>query len=946
MLLNLCPAALAAGAEPAEEAGGDASEGTVRQEETVKSGTCGANLTWTLADDVLTISGTGDMAMYDDKEDLAPWRSYSFSSVVITDGVTSIGRFAFCRCASITSIVIPQSVTSIGNCSFFACEGLTNIDLPQGLTTIPYMAFANCKGFTSFVIPDGVTSIDQCAFRFCSNLKEIAIPDSVVTIGNSVFEGCTSLEKVAISHDNSSCTSIGGFAFQDCTSLTEIVIPDSLTKITEYTFQGCTSLKKIVIPNGVVSINENSFYNCMNLTSIVIPDSVTAIAGNAFYNCEKLTILCTAGSYAETYAKENNVACTLIETAGSGTCGENLTWKVENGTLTISGTGEMESYSYHTPWKSCFFQYAVIEEGVTSIGRYAFAYEELTSIDIPKGVTSIGDYAFYYCLELTEVDIPEGVISIGEMAFHACDKMKTANVPDSVTSIGRYAFEYCHSLTSINIPNVTTIEAYMFDECWNLANVTISGGVTCIGFGAFFDCKELTAVHIPDSVNTIEGLAFSCCTKLTDVEIPGNVTSIGDSVFSYCTSLEHIDIPNSVTSLGHSAFDGCTSLTSIDLPDNITSIGFGTFSDCTSITEIDIPDGVTSIGQYAFSECSNLASISIPGSVTSITDNAFRGVPKSLIISCYAGSYAETYAKENGFGITYIPIEEPSRTLSLTVLAPDETPLTSGFTVTWYDSDGNQAGTGLELLGANKKSIYSFEITLDNKLSKVYAAPERQEIAPGDEAVKTVQLRELPKLTLTGRVLDPAGEPVSGAAVTVTSDSPSSTVTAATGDDGRFEVEVLCAPIEITIRAEGYYIETVSKNLTGETDPCDIGDCTLTVLIQDRVTLQITQKQAAKKGAQAVETNLTSAEALRFTLTGGDGQTITEYDVQGLELLFRPEAVSASETITISAIDPSGQYVCSEAVTVILDENRTGSAALTLVQKGGFVLGNILGPKA
>ncbi len=131
------------------------------------------------------------------------------------------------------------------------------------------------------------------------------------------------------------------------------------------------------------------------------------------------------------------------------------------------------------------------------------------------------------------------------------------------------------------------------------------------------------------------------------------VASIWDSAFSGCSSLTSITIPDSVTSIGERAFSGCSSLTSITIPDSVTSIRDRTFSDCSSLTSITIPDSVTSIGRWAFVGCTSLTSITIPNSVTNIEESAFNVCNNLKTITVKKGSYAESWAKDNGYGVIY-----------------------------------------------------------------------------------------------------------------------------------------------------------------------------------------------------------------------------------------------------------------------------------------------------
>ncbi len=297
----------------------------------VKSGTCGAEVTWTLdSEGVLTISGSGDM--YDYGLYSAPWYFSRVKSAVIADGVTSIGDGAFSYCTSLTSVTIPDSATSIGQHAFRGCESLTSVTIPNSVTSIGWYAFGNCTSLTgiwvdrdnnnyssdafgvlfnkdkttlvqcpgafsgSYAILDSVTSIGDFAFDGCHSLTSVTIPDSVTSIGDCAFDGCTSLTSVTIPN---SVTSIGRSAFDGCTSLTSVTIPNSVTSIDWYAFKGCTSLTSVTIPDSVTSISNHTFASCTSLTSVTIPNSVTYIGEWAFDDCTSLTDVYYAGSEAQ-----------------------------------------------------------------------------------------------------------------------------------------------------------------------------------------------------------------------------------------------------------------------------------------------------------------------------------------------------------------------------------------------------------------------------------------------------------------------------------------------------------------------------------------------------------------------------------------------------------------------------------------------------------------------
>ena len=312
------------------------------------------------------------------------------------------------------------------------------------------------------------------------------------------------------------------------------------------------------------------------------------------------------------------------------------------------------------------FEYRVLSETdkTCQITDYTGSATDLT---IPSKldwytVTSIGNYAFSYCTSLTSITIPNSVTSIGWGAFRDCASHTSIAIPDSVTSIGGWAFINCALLTSITIPNnVTSIGSGAFSDCTALTSITIPNSVTSIGSRAFEDCTSLTSITIPNSVTSIGKLALSDCISLTSITIPDSVTSIGDGAFSGCASLTSIDVaagnPNYISENGVLFNKAKTELiqypagkldTSYTIPNSVTSIRIWAFEDCTSLTSVTLSDGVTSIGISTFSGCTALTRITIPDSVTSIDNYAFFDSGLTTICG-YTGSYAETYADENGY---------------------------------------------------------------------------------------------------------------------------------------------------------------------------------------------------------------------------------------------------------------------------------------------------------
>ena len=452
----------------------------------VQTGKCGDNVTYSLDTEtgVLTISGTGKMTAFSRFDDSPFYQNSNIKSVIIGNGVTSIGDYVFEGCENLTSVTIPNTVISIGDDAFDCCTSLTNVTIPDRVTSIGNEAFYYCKSLTSVTIPDSVTSIGDYAFDGCTSLAGVTVGNGVTSIGSGAFNGCESLTSVTIPD---SVTSIGYYAFDGCTSLTSITIPDSVTSIGDDAFYNCRSLTRVTIPDRVTSIGNEAFYYCKSLTSVTIPDSVTSIGSYAFDGCTSLTSITIPDS--------------------------------------VTSIGDRAFYNCTS------LTSVTIPNSVTSIRDSTFKNcTSLTSVTIPDSVTSIDNYAFYSCFFLTSVTIPDSVTIIGDDAFFYCTSLTSVTIPDSVTNIGDDAFKGCMSLTSVTIPDsVTSIGYATFEGCKRLTSVTIPNSVTSIGNNAFCECESLKDVYYTASQS-----------EWNKINIGSNNQCLTNATFHYRTKCEGV----------------------------------------------------------------------------------------------------------------------------------------------------------------------------------------------------------------------------------------------------------------------------------------------------------------------------------------------------------------------------------------------------------------------
>ena len=660
------------------------------------SGTFGAygdNLIWTLDDSgTLTISGEGQMMeyYYPDSGWTSPWndRKESIKRVVIGNGVTDIGWYAFSGCTGLTSVTIPNSVISIGGSAFYDCTGLTSVTIPDSVASIGEDAFSGCKGLASVTIPDSVTSIGAYAFQGCSVLEEITIPKGVRSIGEGAFSDCPALKKVNYDAESAQVSRYGEGQADDyeavsvfarsgksktglhivfgnsvkkipedlisSCAVTKITIGKSLQEFDYRVIQGCTHLTEVEVdadnPNFIgqggmlLSKDMKTLLRCLStqVERVVIPDSVTTIGEGAFSGCVKLTSLTIPesvnaignGAFSGCVSLTSLTIPENVSSIGSGAfygC-ENVTeiyYNARNVEDKQSNSGVFSQVGKKVDGGSCL----IIGAGVQRIPAYLFAQEECYDNEV--------HYYYEISPNISEIKMLSGACSIGRGAFYGCDELTSVSFSQGLTKIESDAFLDCKKLTSVSIPSsVASIDDHAFAGCTALTSLTISEGVSKIGDSAFSGCSKLTKVSVPGSVASIDDHAFAGCTALTSLTISEGVSKIGDSAFSGCSKLTKVSIPSSVTSMTGAAFAHCSGLTAIEInnknPDFINKGKMVLSKDLKTLVwfpsqetgSVHIPVGVTAIGNGAFTDCSGLTEVVIPEGVASIGDDAFYGCTK------------------------------------------------------------------------------------------------------------------------------------------------------------------------------------------------------------------------------------------------------------------------------------------------------------------------------
>ena len=559
---------------------------------------------------------------------------------------------------TITSVIIPEGVESIGEYAFANLTGLTSVVLPSTLERIDQGAFYGCTNLTKITGLENVKFINQSAFEGC-NLKGTISLDNCVAVANRAFYGNEKLTGVTLSP---ATQSVGAYAFYGCKDLKNVTVNAASVKLGEYVFAGCTSLKEITINTAVVA--KGAFYGCTDLETVNLGADVAVIAEYAFGDTAVSTIsfdsantnfkLSTDGTYITNAAGTElvlampNISGTFtlsdpaIDTIGNGAfagCGElkavELPYVVSVGSYAFADCGRLRSITV-----GCLTHigdYAFYGTGLTAhpclaavgeVGKYAFAATKLQSVTVPDGVV-IGDFAFNECTDLESVIIGNDV-TIGEGAFSLSSETNWTSSLHTDGGLRYHCYEYTSPMQSLTIGANAVIGDYAFCGAAKLESITLGGNAT-IGKYAFYNNSSLTGIDL-SQVTSIGDYAFSgdilmvgtdsyFTTQAVDengfymysyhapqflsVDL-SSAASIGEHVFAYCRHLKAVKLGSSILTIPEGTFNGCIALADVNL-EGVTEIGSYGFAE-TALAEADLSSVVT-VGDYAFYNMTSLESV-------------------------------------------------------------------------------------------------------------------------------------------------------------------------------------------------------------------------------------------------------------------------------------------------------------------------------------------------
>ena len=388
----------------------------------------------------------------------------------------------------------------------------------------------------------------------------------------------------------------------------------------------------------VVAIGSSAFAKNTYLQSVVIPDTVTVIQESAFAECTNLSSVVLSENLVDLgRAAFSEIALTAIEIPKSLETAHVL---FDNGRDCSDG-----------PFENCEkLKIVTFEKGTTHIAQFLFAgCTGIESIQIPQTVVMIKQGGFKNCVNLQNIIMPDVIQQVDNYAFKDCTKLDKIHIPDNIKKISKELFQDCTALKEIVLSdNITSIEDEAFENCTSLTKVTVGNKVSSIGRDVFSGCTALPQITLPASVQTIGDKAFSHCEALADVKLSEGLISIGSYAFEYNIALPKVTLPNTLESLGERAFQYCDVLADVDLGTGLKVIPEYCFYEDPALQKVILPYQFTTVNAGAFENCTKLTDITFNRNVSSVDASALSYKDKTTIHGV-KGTYAETFASDNGF---------------------------------------------------------------------------------------------------------------------------------------------------------------------------------------------------------------------------------------------------------------------------------------------------------
>ncbi|MFQ6830448.1 leucine-rich repeat protein [Butyricicoccus pullicaecorum] len=580
-----------------------------------------------------TVTGTG--AIEDYSSSGSPF--YAIRSevehLVIGEGITRIGNYAFYRGSNLQSISLPSTLESIGQAAFRESSGLTSIsseDLPN-LDVIEESAFIWFKGLETINL-DGLTEIGNYAFQsrgYSTDTLTTVTVENINTIGQGAFSNQRNLSTITLK----TIGTIEKSAFESNKSLTTISL-DGVGTIKTSAFSSCTSLSSVTFKN-VDVLQASVFYLCGDMTelnldnvryigsgssgmlgsyasveTLRIGEGTTTIDGNLgdgiknLYLPSTLTTISNDNQGLFTNLRDLEYLEYLGSTPLTFTDSTNFMFGYSSSTMGSDATGEKTAKVHANQ------QYMI--EALKAIGYTVETFGEVTSDKYetypPKAIIDLSgsdsSVTVYYNAYIGVVDVVgTGIMQYKSTIFNNGSDyfgIKEINISEGITQIntsnsskpifgnklGQTTYGIPIDGVVINLPStLTSIEKSAFSGA-TIKSINLPEGLETIGESAFSSATFKTdTLTLPSTVKTVDDSAFYKVTA-DNLVLNEGLETIGDSAFKN-SKIPNINVPSSVKTIDDDAFMGST-ITTLTIPASIESLGYDVYKDCANISNVVI----------------------------------------------------------------------------------------------------------------------------------------------------------------------------------------------------------------------------------------------------------------------------------------------------------------------------------------------------------------------
>ena len=646
---------------------GEVSTGTlIESSKPSRSGSCGNNVKYEFYNfGLLKISGTGPMADYS-SENEQPWYSYadSVTMVVIEDGVTSVGSYAFAFCRQMKTLEIPDSVTKINPFAFQWCLGLTSLTIPSSVTTIYGYAFYGCSGLTELVIPNSIKEIGMYAFAECNGLTEIYLPASVTRLGDT-WLASDKLMGYTVDPNNPSFKSIDGVLYNKSGTTLMLIpgqyegvyhIPSGVTHIAGGAFECQAQLTEVYIPDTVTLIGHWAFKDCRALETVVFQGDAPTIADEAFYGWDAITAYYPAGNETWTADKMQNY-------------GGTITWVAYDPTTAPISADESGADSI-----------AVTEREI--LGDLGEKYENTSTTEENGEISTFGLWGGDYETEQTpDYDLKTATFSglvAGEqylMLSLVSIEVEDLLAPSNLLYVAQGTAAADGTLRITYVQRVDTELSYVI-ACGashkNLKDATITFP-TMVATDVL-QVVEPTVMYGGKKLE--EGVDYTI-SGVADYTKAGTYTCYIRGIYNYSG---RVKCQYTVVELPISGSCGDALTWTLNEDGILTISGSGTmteFPDDTSapwyacrdlISEVIVSKGVESVSNYAFAGCTKLLKVSFLGNAPDFGEKAFAVVGFTANYPMYDPSWTDDVKKNYGGSVAWTGVEYPCEHINTEVV--------------------------------------------------------------------------------------------------------------------------------------------------------------------------------------------------------------------------------------------------------------------------------------